>query len=281
MGVSARSAVLRMAESVVVTDGTGSFSGSRMVFQFLHDYGDYEKIVAFAPSTSDSKKMLISRQARYSGLIDVLEFEEGGAAELAAVFGSASTWLVLNADPETIGEQLKAAAASGVKRAFIHTTEPVDDAAVAASGDAVACTVMRTGTLAKSGTGTGLLLGEMDTAVCDDVPQDDVFRFITEALTIPEANGRLFSLCPSADTTQLKAMRMAGCTRREEVEALLKGQIKEVRHAPHVQAPELGTPSLAIPAAPSRLPHARAPCRALNALTLGCGSAPVNLRPRV
>lgn len=34
--------------------------------------------------------------------------------------------------------------------------------------------------------------------------QDDIFRFITEALTIPEANDRGFSLTPMAESSQLK-----------------------------------------------------------------------------
>ena len=72
---------------------------------------------------------------------------------------------------------------------------------------------MRTGSLGKSGEGGGLLIGEVDDAVCDEVPIDDVFRFITEAMTIPEAEGRAFSLCPSADASQLKQMRLAGYSR--------------------------------------------------------------------
>lgn len=72
-----------------------------------------------------------------------------------------------------------------------------------------------------------MLVTPLDEPTCDEVPVEDVFRFIAEAMTIPEADGRLFSLCPSTDATQLKQMRMAGCSRREEVEALLKGVIKE------------------------------------------------------
>jgi hypothetical protein len=78
---------------------------------------------------------------------------------------------------------------------------------------AIKYTIMRTGTLGKSGEGGGLLLGEVDDAVCEEVPIDDVFRFITEAMTISEAEGREFSLCPSADASQLKQMRLAGCSR--------------------------------------------------------------------
>jgi hypothetical protein len=53
-----------VAESVVVTDGTDSFYGSRTLFQFLHDFGEFDKITAFGPSVVDAKKMLLSRQVR-------------------------------------------------------------------------------------------------------------------------------------------------------------------------------------------------------------------------
>jgi hypothetical protein len=86
---------------------------------------------------------------------------------------------------------------------------------------------MRTGGLTKSGSGGGLLVSDVDLPTCDEVPADDVFRFITEALTLPEAEGRTFALCPTSDSSQLRAMRSAGCSRREEVLALLQGKIKE------------------------------------------------------
>jgi len=221
-----------MAEQVVVTDGTDSFYSSRLIFQSLHDFGGFATITAFGSSVADAKKMLLSRQARYSGLVDVLEFAEGGSAELAASFADATAWVAINADQSTLAEQLSAAQAAGVKRVFIHLSAascPDDTASLEAAlaGSSMAYSLMRTGTLSKAGTGGGLLVTALDEPTCDEVPLEDVFRFIAEAMTIPEAEGRLFSLCPSADASQLKQMRMAGCSRREEVEALLKGVIRQ------------------------------------------------------
>jgi len=102
-----------------VTDGTDSFFASRLVFQSVHDQGDYSKITAFSSSIAESKKMLLSRQARYSGLVDVLTFAEGGSAELAAAFAESTAWIAVNADQATLAEQLSAAEAAGIKRAFI------------------------------------------------------------------------------------------------------------------------------------------------------------------
>jgi len=221
----------QMAEQLIVTDGTDSFFASRLVFQSVHDHGDYSKITAFSSSIAESKKMLLSRQARYSGLVDVLTFAEGGSAELAAAFAESTAWIAVNADQATLAEQLSAAEAAGIKRAFIHLSaaDCPDTAPLAAvlEGSSVACTLMRTGSLSKTGSGGGLLVSGLDEPTCDEVPIEDVFRFVAEAMTLPEAEGRAFSLCPSADATQLKEMRMAGCSRRDEVKALLKGVIRE------------------------------------------------------
>ena len=84
---TSRAAGLRMMAGTgtcVITDGTDSFYGSRTIFQAIYDHGDFERLTAFSSSIKEAKKMCISRQARYSGLIDALDFAEGGEAELAA-----------------------------------------------------------------------------------------------------------------------------------------------------------------------------------------------------
>jgi hypothetical protein len=243
-----RSSALLMGESVVVTDGTESFYASRTAFQSLFDFGEYEKITALSSSIVEAKKMLISRQARYSGLIDVLAFSEDSLTE---GMKGATTWVALNAKPSAMAEQLASAKAAGITRAFIHLSsdDPEDatlDVAALEStlgGSGLTYTLLRTGKLAEKGAGGGIKLDEVDTPVCEDVPKDDIFRFITEALTLPEADGRSFSLCPTTDDSQLKEMRMAGCTRREEVEALLKGVITEkIAEAAAEAAAEQQTP---------------------------------------
>ena len=281
---AARRAVSPLMKQALITDGTDSFFGSRTIFQFMHDFGDYSSLIAFSSSIVDAKKLCISRQARYSGLIDVLQFAEGGSAELAKAFQGVNTWVAVNADEKELPAQLAAASAAGVQRIFVHLSAadsaPGDVAALKTAAESGArCTIMRTGALTKSGTGGGLLLGDIEQPACDEVPIDDAFRFIVEALAIPEAavrdaralahdthflshlaepravsvrvrvrlQGRIFSLCPSVDDYQLKQMRMAGCTRREETEALLKGII--VEKSPEARAEEAAAPAAAAAAA--------------------------------
>lgn len=222
-----------MAESIVVTDGSGSFYSSRTVFQILHDFGDYSSITASSADVAEAKKMLLSRQARYSGLVDVLKFSD---ASLGEALTGASVWLAINADESAVAGQLAAAKAAGVQRIFLVLSPDgptagalADEAALQAAlaGSSIDFTVMRTGSMTTSGSGGGLKLSAIDEVTCEDVPREDIYRFITEAITLPDACSKMFSLCPSADTSQLTEMRLAGCTRREEVEALLKGVITE------------------------------------------------------
>lgn len=216
----------------MVTDGTGNFYGSRTLVQALHDHGDFEDITAFGSSTADAKKMLISRQARYSGLIDVLKFAEGGDSEFAGALQGKTTWVVVNADATALPAQIAAAKNAGISRVFIHlcaADAAPDDAALTSTleSSGMTYTLMRTGSFGKSGGGGGLAVNAIDTPTCEEIPIEDAFRFLVESLSLEEANGRAFSLCTSTDADQLKAMRMAGCTRREEVAALLRGEVEE------------------------------------------------------
>ncbi len=219
-------------KDILVTDGTDSFYNSRAIFQSLHSHGSYKTITALSTSVANAKKMLLSREARYSGLVDSLNFSDD---ELSNALKAADVWLALNADEAALPAQIDAAKAAGLQRLFVVLT-PDGPSAALSSPDAIQksleasgldYTLMRVGALDPKGSGGGLKVLGVDEPTCAEVSREDVFRFITEALTLPEASGRLFSLCPSADVSQLKEMRQAGCDRREETQALLSGVIVE------------------------------------------------------
>jgi hypothetical protein len=211
-----------MGERIVVTDGTNSFYESRGLFQLLHDFGSFEAITASSSSVADAKKMLLSREARYSGLVDVLKFSEDA---LGDALKGANTWLVVNADEAALASQIAAAKAAGVKRIFVHVSAAGADAKLhdakalqtALEGSGADFTVMRA-RITKKAVAASLILAEIDEAELEEVPKEDTYRFITEALTLPEANGRMFSICPNEDDSQFREMRRAGCNRREEAQ---------------------------------------------------------------
>jgi len=225
--------------SVVVTEGTGNFYDSRALVQMLHDFGNHKSIVALSDSAATAKKALLTRKARYSGLIDTLSFTEGSLA-------AADAWLAINADEGTMPTQIEEAKAVGITRVFVLLTgsgptdcpSPAMESMLEESG--LKYTVMRTGNLVDDAPpGGGLVLGEVDLAVCGDVSKEDVYRFVTEALTLPEAEARAFSLCPSdATTDSLRQMRLCGYERRAEVKALLDGLISPAEAASELSEEE-------------------------------------------
>ena len=223
----------RQGGRVVVSDGTSSLYGSRDLLQMLYDHGDHRAIVAHSASASATKKLLTTRSARYSGLSGVLQYSEGemcadGAVDGTDAVSSADAWLAINADEAALPAQLSAAKAAGVTRVFLlitddGTTSPAMEEQLKQAG--MVYTVMRTGALVDDGaSGGGLAVGAVEQPVCGEVSKEDVFRFVTEALTMPEASGKVFSLSPSEGALRsLREMRMDGCSRRDEVKAVLRG----------------------------------------------------------
>merc|ERR1740130_1851187 len=178
-------------------------------------------------------KLLTTRSARYSGLSGVLQYSEGemcadGAGDGTDAVSSADAWLAINADEAALPAQLSAAKAAGVTRVFLlitddGTTSPAMEEQLKQAG--MVYTVMRTGALVDDGASCGgLAVGAVEQSVCGEGSKEDVFRFVTEALTMPEASGKVFSLSPSEGALRsLREMRMDGCSRRDEVKAVLRG----------------------------------------------------------
>ena len=158
----------------------------------LHDFGEFASILAAGNPVAETKKVLLSRQARYSGLLDILGFD---AEVSSATFAGANQWLAVNADEASLPQQISLAKAAGVERAFILVSEGpldnVDDITDALEESGMAFTLMRTGPLISASVDGGLSVSEFDLPVCEEVPKDEVFRFVTEALTLPSAHGRV------------------------------------------------------------------------------------------
>ena len=91
--------------SLIVTD-TGSLYASRKLFPMINDFGRYKSIIVHGDEVAAMKKALLTRQARYSGLLDVLQFSDGA---FATAMEGADAWLALNVDESSFPEQLAAA----------------------------------------------------------------------------------------------------------------------------------------------------------------------------
>lgn len=112
----------------------------QFVFDILQAQGKWEKIVAFSDSVSFAKKRLVSRKSRYSGLLDVLEFEEGDkydAATMEEKLKGISAWLCFDCEGDKIKDSVEVAKKAGVKSMVISSTVSASDAASAGVEDAL------------------------------------------------------------------------------------------------------------------------------------------------
>ena len=99
------------------------------VLDVLHAQNLWGAIVAFSGDMVQNKKRLLSRSARYSGLLDVLRFGELGA-DVAASLEDAEVqaWLAFDVAPNDVGATLSAAIkAKTVERVVVAATGPVPD----------------------------------------------------------------------------------------------------------------------------------------------------------
>mmetsp|Transcript_3385 Transcript_3385/g.8445 ORF Transcript_3385/g.8445 Transcript_3385/m.8445 type:complete len:457 (+) Transcript_3385:3-1373(+) len=225
--------------SVLVHDAADDLYTSREIFQQLYSHGNWAKIACVTPSVTQAKKMLLSREARYSGLIDILDLIEAPTLGAAAEASAYDTWVIVNTDGSKLSAQLEAAKAAGVTRLMLTLCATTLDGSVTdmvsvetkLKESGITYTLIRTGTLSKEAEGNPLMIDAIDAASCSPLSRVDAYRVAMESLTIDGAFNRVFSLCPAVKEGKsmavYKEMRFAGADRRQEVVALLGGAVEE------------------------------------------------------
>lgn len=145
---------VRLGDAVMSVDGgklmvTGFLNSKERTDQFVFDIlqaqSKWEKIVAFSDSTSFAKKRLISRKSRYSGLLDVLEFEEGDkydAAVMEEKLQGCSAWLCFDCAGDKVKDSVEFAKKAGIKSMVISSTVSASDVATAGIEDALKVIVL-------------------------------------------------------------------------------------------------------------------------------------------
>lgn len=112
----------------------------QFVFDILQAQSKWEKIVAFSDNMAFARKRLVSRKSRYSGLLDVLEFDEGDRYDSAIMqekLQGCSAWLCFDCEGDKVKDSVEFAKNAGVKSMVISSTISAADAARAGIEDAL------------------------------------------------------------------------------------------------------------------------------------------------
>lgn len=214
---------------------------------------EYKKIIAFVDDEKFAKKRLLSRSARYTGLLDKLDFKEAaveGALPVAAQLEGIDSWLATVESSGDLVEKVKAIAAlakdaSDLENLSVMVTNAAGESISAADRVSVVEALKDTGKEY-----TLLVIGKLEDRDegktpykfrnfdSDDdeealLPEDAVFsreeamRMVTETLQLDAgANKALtFSEVLQANTTEaklIKGLREAGYARCQEIDHMLR-----------------------------------------------------------
>jgi len=226
-------------------DGVGMGGGGHSPFNF-------GGIVAFVDDASRAKKRLMSRTARYSGLLNKLSFVESGAVgalptveQLAGV----SSWVAMATDITQVADIAALAEAAGVECASVLLTGPVPDAGSLEAG-------WLCGAMGPSF--TVVAVGEMDdevaegsfpyavtdlsvettvgeggepSSVVSTYSRDEGYRLAAECLGLDCAAGKALAFVQVHDvnataTKVVRGLREAGYSWSQELEHMIGGGVE-------------------------------------------------------
>lgn len=244
LNAAAASSPLLNGKCVVSGFLTESAASEQFVFDLLHKHDVFKKIVAVCPDPDSAKKRLMSRSARYTGLLDVLSFSEGSSVPLTSELEGAVAWLAFGAAPSEAAAQAEAAVKAGIKHLVVVASGEgkVDftDAKKKLEGSATAFTFIQTGSLVAGKEGGGIILeacggcdGSGEHAVIPEgatVVREDAVRVATEAFMLPPSKDKTFALTSDSGgqaLKYLKEVRGKGYTRQQEVGFLMTGGFQE------------------------------------------------------
>jgi hypothetical protein len=214
---------------------------------------EYDKIIAFVDDVKFSKKRLLSRSARYTGLLDKLQFEQAnmpGALPTLQQLQGVKGW-VAYLEGENLLEKLKQVAS------IAQSADSVENVAILLVGatelDPAACqqavdffrngrsnleyTVVAVGNLKDTPEGSVPYRYEEMTSPEGVIPKDAVFsreeslRLLTELLQLDAGINRTLSFYEVYDEDEpayklIKGLRAAGYPRPTEVDHMIRKGVK-------------------------------------------------------
>jgi len=264
------SAYLKEPESIAARsnlDGTVLVSGwvntrertDQTVFDFLNHEDSaftFEKIIAFTNDSKFAKKRLISRSARYSGLMDKLDFiqaESEGALPTLAQLEGVKSWVV-NADEDLtvlskVADLVKESAVENVSVLLTgaqSVTESADASEAVSAfeslGDGKQYTIITVGSISEEPE------GKMPYAIADfgstegvlpsnaTYSRDESLRLVTECLGLVSGSNKAltFSEVSNVNATEfklVKGLRESGYTRPQEIDHMLTKGVEGYKKA--------------------------------------------------
>lgn len=212
---------------------------------FFYAQESWSKITLLTDNIQEARKRFLTRSARYSGLLNDLEFSDVQFADpirRKELLADSYAWLAFNVSEQEIVGLAAAGIAAGVKRAIFTTELPperVNETSIPAFEAAViafhevggAFTGIRHGTvIAGSEDSAYEIVNATTPCVESTVPRGVLARVVTEALRTDSTHHAVYGVSSSGAFAgaYLNILRASGLSRQQEVEKIFKGGIQRV-----------------------------------------------------
>lgn len=225
----------------------GVTSDDQFLFDLLNHQDsafEFDKIVAFCGDTKLAKKRLISRSARYTGLLNKLDFEEGEGVPAAAQLEGVKSWLAyvqgddLLEQVKTIAATLKDAPTVENIAILLVGANELDVNESAAALDALKETgktysIAAVGKLTDEPEGKNAYHFDQFGTVNGTLPakaifsRQESFRMITEMLQLEAGANKALSFAEiynvnATEVRLIRGLREAGYARLQEIDHMLR-----------------------------------------------------------
>jgi len=231
----------------ILVTGIGSFEEDEFFLTLLKEQDVWTSICLASEDSVAAKKKFLSRTARYSGLLNVLEFVDANldnSDQLANAINGANAWLAFNVSQSVIPSYADMAVSAGIKRAIFTTElapERINDTNIPAFDHAVtafesaggAFTGIRHGRVIPGDENFPYEIVNSSLPLFEDTVERGVLaRVVAELTLIPDSSNKLCGVCSSGVFSRkyLELLRGTGLNRREEVSKVFNGGIQKLAY---------------------------------------------------
>jgi hypothetical protein len=240
---AAKTSIPGLGGKIVVT-GIGKYDEDEFALSLLNDQAMWSSIVLGTEDSVPTKKRFLSRTARYSGLLNILDFADVdmSAEQLSTLLTGANSWIAFNVSQTAVPMLTDVALGAGVKRAVFtiemppkrinETVIPEFDAAIEAFSAAGACvTCIRHGTLVEGDEDNPYEIVNATVPCLENTVERGVLaRVAAELLLIDKSVNAQCGLSTSSQfaAAYLDVLRSSGLTRQQEVTKMYTGGLQRV-----------------------------------------------------
>lgn len=225
--------------------GIGLVDQDEFMLNLLNEQNIWNSVTLATPDPVSTKKLFLSRTARYSGLLNILNFSKtdlSDAEQLTSLLDGANSWIAFNVSRTDIERFSQAAISSNIKRLVIttslsasninETNIPEFERSIDAFKNAGASfTGFRHGDIIPGDEDHPYEIVNSTVSCLGPVIERGVLaRVVAEAISIEKSYNKEFGVGSSGQfaAAYLNVLRSSGLTRAQEVEKIIAGGLQRV-----------------------------------------------------